>query len=140
MSAIRRVIFTAVMSFAAICAIACGDHGIAPLPPGDGPLTGKWIEPGVDTWVQLDLSQSSSRVVGYYRLGSANFGNGARLSDPVPVTGTAALPHVILNWTTNGTAFTMDATLSADGNSLTGALGPSGQPGASSSRFNRATQ
>lgn len=136
---IRRIIFTVVIGLSTLCALACGgDHGLAPLPPGDGPLTGKWIQPSVDTWEQLDLSQSGSRVVGYYRVGSANFGG--NLSDPVSVTGTAALPHVILNWTAYGTAYTMDATLSANGDSLTGTLASSGQPGSISFfPFHRAT-
>jgi hypothetical protein len=136
---IRRVILTAVVGLCAAYTIACrSDGGLAPLPRGDGPLTGKWIQPSVDTWVQLDLSQSSTRVVGYYRTGSANFGGS--LSDPIWVTGATALPHVILQWTENGAPFTMDATLSADGDSLAGTWGRSGQPGTLFFRFQRATR
>jgi hypothetical protein len=139
MSAIfRRVVLGAVLASCAGFTIACKNDGVGPLPPGDGPLTGKWIQPSIDTWVQLDLSQSSTRVVGYYRTGSANFGGS--LSAPTWVTGTAALPHVILQWSENGAPFTMDATLSADGDTLSGTWGRSGEPGTPFFRFRRATR
>jgi hypothetical protein len=134
----RRVFLSVLIGLCAMHFAACGgDGGLAPLPPGDGPLTGTWIQPGIDTWVQLDLSQSGSRVVGYYRTGSANFGGS--LSDPIPVTGTAALPQATLQWTENGVR-TMNATLSADGDSLTGTWSLSGQPATPFFRFQRATQ
>lgn len=122
----RRVLLCAVVGLCAVYVVACGDAGVAPLPRGDGPLTGTWIQPSVDTWIQLDLSQSGARVVGYYRTGSANFGG--RLSDPIRITGTAALPEVTLQWIDNGAQRTMNATLSADGDSLTEIRSPSGQP------------
>ena len=134
----RRVLLSAFVGLCAVYTAACrSDQGIAPLPPGDGPLTGKWIQPSVDTWVQLELSQSGARVVGYYRTGSANFGGS--LSDPIWVTGTAALPQVTLQWTEYGTQRTMNATLSADGDSLNGTWGNSGQPPTPFFRFQRAT-
>jgi hypothetical protein len=136
---IRRVLRSALVGLCVLYTVACrGDKGIAPLPPGDGPLTGKWIQPSIDTWVQLELSQSGARVVGYYRTGSANFGGS--LSDPIWVTGTAALPQVTLQWTESGTQRTMNATLSTDGDSLNGTWGNSGQPATPFFRFQRATQ
>lgn len=98
---------------------------VAPLPPGDGPLTGTWIEPSIDNWIQLDLSQSGTRVVGYYRTGSANFGG--FLSYPTPISGTTTLPQAMLEWSDGGQV-TMNATLSVDGDSLTGTWSVAGQP------------
>ena len=130
---------TAVLAFCAAFALGCHhDGGLAPLPPGDGPLTGKWIQPSVDTWVQLELSQSGSRVVGYYQQGSANFGGS--LSKPTAITGTAALPHVTLQWTQDGGGVAMDATLSADGDSLTGTESFAGHPAQSFNAFYRSKQ
>jgi hypothetical protein len=134
----RRVLLSSLVGLCAVYVAACrGDRGVAPLPPGDGALTGKWIQPSVDTWVQLDLSQSGTRVVGYYRTGSANFGGS--LSDPIPITGTATLPRATLQWN-DGAARTMNATLSADGDSLTGTWSTPGQPPTSFFRFQRSTQ
>lgn len=119
-----------------MCVAAChSDRGLAPLPPGDGLLTGTWIQPGIDTWVQLDLSQSGGFVVGYFRMGSANFGGS--LSDPIAITGTAALPRATLQWTENGVQRTMNATLSGDGDSLTGTWFTPGQPATPFFRFER---
>lgn len=135
----RRVRLNAFVCLYTVLALACsGDRGLAPLPPGDGPLTGKWIQPSVDTWIQLELSQSGSRVVGYYRTGSANFGGS--LSDPISVTGIAALPNVTLEWNEGHTLRTMNATLSADGNTLTGTWNLADQPATPFRGFNRATQ
>ena len=135
----RRLRVIALIGFSALYAVACGgDGGVGPLPPGDGPLTGTWIQPSVDTWVQLDLSQSGTRVVGYHRYGSANFGG--NLSDRNDVTGTASLSHVTLQWTENGALWTMDATLSTDGDTLNGTWSPSGQPAAAFRAFHRSTQ
>jgi hypothetical protein len=100
-------------------------NSVVPLPPGDGPLTGTWMQPSVDTWVQLDLSQSGSRVVGYYREGSGVFGG--LVMYPISITGTAALPQATLQWIDAGLT-TMNATLSADGESLTGTWSAHGQP------------
>ena len=131
-----RLKLIAVLAFCVVYAVGCHhDGGLAPLPPGDGPLTGTWIQPSVDTWVQLELSQSGSRVVGYYQGGSANFGGS--LSKPIAVTGTAALPQVTLQWTDNGTHWTMDATLSTDGSTLTGTWSSAGQPAQSFRSFHR---
>lgn len=121
----HRAFFSALVALCTLYALACNDGGIEPLPPGDGPLTGQWIQTGIDTWVQLDLSQSGTRVVGYYRTGSANFGGS--LSDPIIVTGTAAPTAVTLQWSVNGVRQTMNATLSADGDTLTGTWGTSSQ-------------
>lgn len=135
---VRFFLGGAVVGFCALSALACGDGGIAPLPPGDGPLTGKWIQPSIDTWIQLDLSQSGTRVVGYHRNGSANFGGS--LSNPVWVTGVAALPDVTLRWSENGEQWTMEATLSPDGDSLTGKWNTSSQPPRSFFRFQRSAK
>ena len=135
----RRVLLSTFISLCAVYVAACrGDHGVAPLPPGDGSLTGTWIQPSVDTWIRLDLSQSGARVVGYYRRGSANFGGS--LSDPISITGSAALPQATLRWTENGVQLTMNATLSGDGDSLTGTWSASGQPATPFFRFQRSTQ
>ncbi len=131
----RRVLLAVCVGLCAVYAVACRD-GLAPLPPGDGPLTGTWIQPSVDTWVQLDLSQSGTRVVGYLREGSAPSG---KLSDPIRVTGTATLPQATIQWPENGVERTMNATLSADGDSLTGTWSASGQPPTPFFRFTRAT-
>lgn len=131
----RRVLVSALVGLCTVNVVACRDGGIAPLPPGDGPLTGTWIQPSVDTWVQLDLSQSGARVAGYYRTGSANFGG--RLSSPTWITGTAALPQATLQWNDNGVHTTMNATLSADGDSLTGTWSATGQPATPFFRFLR---
>lgn len=131
---VRRVLLTAFVGLS-----AChGDRGLAPLPPGDGPLTGTWIQPSVDTWVQLDLSQSGGRVVGYYRTGSANFGGS--LSDPIPVTGVASLPQVTLEWTEDRALRTMNATLSTDGKTLNGTWSSGNEPATPFRSFNRSTQ
>jgi hypothetical protein len=107
---------------------------IVPLPPGDGSLTGTWIQPNIDTWIQLDLSQSGTRVVGYYRTGFAS--GGGWLSAPTPVAGIAALPQATLEWSDGGQV-TMNATLSADGDSLTGTWSRPGQPSAPFRGFHR---
>jgi hypothetical protein len=135
----RRVLRAAFLGLCAIYVASCrSDRGVAPLPLGDGPVTGTWIQPSVDTWTQLDLSQSGDRVVGYYRTGSANFGGS--LSDPIWITGTTALPHAALQWTENGVQRTMNATLSSDGDSLTGTWSTPGQPGIPFFRFQRSTK
>lgn len=137
-SRILRILPSLFAGLSAVYVAAClGDRGVAPLPRGDGPLTGRWVQPGVDTWVQLDLSQSGTRVVGYYRTGSANFGGS--LSDPIRVTGTAALPQATLQWS-EGVPRTMNATLSADGDSLTGTWSAQGFPPTPFFRFTRSTQ
>ena len=134
----RHILLSTLVGLSAVDVAGCrGDRGVAPLPPGDGPLTGTWIQPGVDTWVQLDLSQSGARVVGYYRTGSANFGGS--LSDPIRVTGTASLPQATLQWN-DGAPRTMNATLAADGDSLTGSWFTPGQPPTPFFRFQRKTQ
>ena len=133
----RRRLLNACVGFCAMGVAAChSDHGVAPLPPGDGLLTGTWIQPSIDTWVQLDLSQSGGVVVGYFRTGSANFG----LSDPIAITGTAALPRATLQWTQNEIQTTMNATLSGDGDSLTGTWSVPGQPATPFFRFQRTTR
>lgn len=132
----RRVLLSAFTGLSMAFVAAChGDGAVAPLPPGDGALTGTWIQPSIDTWVQLDLSQSGARVVGYYRTGSANFGGG--LSNPIPVTGTAALPQVTLQWTDGGVQWTMNATLSTNGDTLNGEWSASGQPATTIRGFHR---
>src|SRR6185437_5202137 len=100
----RRVLLSVCIGLCAVYAGACRD-GLAPLPPGDGPLSGKWVQPGVDTWVQLELSQSGTRVVGYYQTGSAP---SLKLSDPIRITGTAALPQATLEWSDAGQLETMN--------------------------------
>jgi hypothetical protein len=132
----RRVVLSACISLCATYAAACR-NGFEPLPRGDGPLTGTWIQPSIDTWVQLDLSQSGSRVVGYYRTGSAN--GGGSLSDPIRITGTAALPQATLQWTDNDGGNTMNVTLSADGDPLTGTWSFGGRPPAPFFGFHRST-
>jgi hypothetical protein len=132
----RRVLLTACVGLCTVYAVACRD-GLAPLPPGDGPLSGTWIQPSVDTWVQLDLSQSGARVVGYYRTGSANFGGS--VSDPIRVTGTAALPQATLQWTDGSGLETLYVTLSPDGDSLTGTWAAAGQPANPFRAFHRST-
>ena len=134
----RRIFLSALVGLCTVYVAACGDGGVGPLPRGDGPLTGTWIQPSVDTWVQLDLSQSGERVVGYYRTGSANFGGS--LSDPIRITGTAALPQATLQWTENGVQRTVNATLSADGDSLTGTWSIPGQPATPFFPFHRSTK
>ena len=130
----RRVLLSALVG---LCACH-GDHGLVPLPHGDGPLTGTWVQPSVDTWIQLDLSQTGTHVVGYYRTGSANFGGS--LSDPIAVTGIASLPQVTLEWTDNRALWTMNATLSADGKTLTGTWSSGNQPATPFRAFNLAPQ
>jgi hypothetical protein len=135
----RRRVLNAFVGLCAMCVAACrSDRGLGPLPPGDGSLTGTWIQPGIDTWVRLDLSQSGGRVVGYYRTGSANFGGS--LSDPIGVTGTATLPQATLQWTQSGVQRTMNATLSGDGDSLTGTWSTPGQTATPFFRFQRSPQ
>ena len=135
----RRRALNAFVGLCAACIAACrSDRGIAPLPPGDGLLTGTWKQVAIDTWIQLDLSQSGDRVVGYYRRGSANFGGS--LSDPISVTGTAALPQATLQWTQSGVRRTMNATLSGDGDSLTGTWSTPGQTATPFFRFQRSPQ
>jgi hypothetical protein len=121
----RRTLLSAFIGLCAASVAAChGESVVRPLPPGDGSLTGTWIQPGIDTWTQLDLSQSGARVVGYHRFGSVYFG----LRDSILITGTAALPQVTLQWTqyfviargTETVRTTVNATLSANGDSLTG--------------------
>jgi len=135
----RRVLLSAVVGLCAAYDVAC-HSGVAPLPPGDGPLTGTWIQPGVDTWVQLDLSQVGGRAVGYYRTGSAEFRGGPGLTAPIRIAGTVALPQATIQWIDNGGLETMNATLSADGDSLTGTWHAPGQPPTPFFRFQRSTQ
>jgi len=132
----RRVLLAVCVGLCAVYAVACRD-GLAPLPPGDGPLTGTWVQPGVDTWVQLDLSQSGTRVVGYYRTGGVV--GGVRLSDPIRITGTAALPQATLQWTDEAGLETMNVTLSTEGDSLTGTWAAPGQPAIPFRTFHRST-
>ena len=128
-----------VVSKMAMVSVWSGDvrlplRSVVPLPPGDGPLTGTWIQPSVDTWIQLDLSQSGAQVVGYYRRGSASFGG--IVSYPLAVSGTAALPQATLQWSDGGPT-TMNATLSNNGDSLTGTWSMEGAPPVPFFRFLR---
>jgi hypothetical protein len=108
---------------------------IAPLPPGDGPLTGTWIQPNIDTWIQLDLSQSGASVVGYQRTGFAS--GGGFMSAPIAVTGSAGLRQATLQWSDGAEQVTMYATISANGDSLTGTWSHSGQATVPFRRFLR---
>jgi len=112
--------FRPTRSYLSICCAAlllasgCGSSPSGPLDPA---LTGNWVIPGVDTWVQFSLEQRGSKVTGI-------FGYYSPVSSPDVhlVSGTATLPHVVLMWTEEHSPQTFDATLSSDQQSLTGTL------------------
>lgn len=112
-----------------IALVACGvvvslASGCGSLPSGplDPALTGDWILPSVDTYSKFSLQQRGTLVTGTFGTFSAvNPGSGG-----VSVTGTANLPHVVLNWVEGGAPQSFDATLSDDQQSLTGTFEPAG--------------
>jgi hypothetical protein len=91
--------------------------------PANGPLTGTWIIVGVDTYVQLSLEQRDTLVTGNHGLGGFTGGVDGFTPGP-PVSGTATLPSVTLHWTSmvGSTTYhyTFAATLSDDGQTLSG--------------------
>ena len=100
----------------------CRDSA-APLPL-DPALTGQWAQYGLDTYAQFTLEKRGARV-------SGTFSSGVVTGPPIvyTVSGSAALPHVILTWREGDSDVTFDAMLSADTNSLTGRMSFDGQPG-----------
>lgn len=88
-----------------------------PSEPLDSKLSGDWIIPNVDTWEQLSLQQRGTAV-------SGTFGFYSAVVKPVTfeLMGTASLPHVILKWTLGTVPLTFDATVSDDGESMTGSI------------------
>lgn len=109
-------------SFLAVCcatlllASGCGSNS-APTGPLDPALTGKWIIPSVDTWLQLTLEQRGAAV-------SGTFGYYSPVASPDTyiLSGTATLPHVLLTWTQDGNVETFDAVLSANQDTLSGTI------------------
>ena len=115
----------------ALC-IGCGS---AEGPPLDPALTGRWVESGIDTYAVLTLEQRGSAVSGTF--GAGGFGG---VATRYKVTGTAHLPHVALRWTEkNGQNYhvLMDATLSADGQTLSATLSVNGESPGLVSSFRR---
>jgi hypothetical protein len=97
--------------------LGCRDAAAPPLDPA---LTGRWVQYGTDTYALFVLEKRGNDVTGTFGLGGPS---GA--ASPHPVTGVASLPHVVLHWTEeNGRVFrlSLNAILSADGQTLSGNL------------------
>src|SRR5690242_17323882 len=63
---------------------------------GDPPLTGRWIQPGLDTWAELDLDQLGTALCGEFSLnGPFDVHHGSAYV----VTGSASPPQFTLTWT-----------------------------------------
>ena len=89
-------------------------------PPLDPALTGRWVQYGTDTRALFVLEMRGNDVTGTFGLGGPS---GA--ATPHQVTGVASLPHVVLHWSEeNGRVFrlSLNAILSADGQTLSGNL------------------
>ena len=107
-------------------------------PQGDAPFTGRWIQSGVDTWIELDLDQRSAALCGEYSFNSANFGG---QHGPVYlVNGTADAPQLTLTWNEGNDHFAMSAMLSSDGQSLSGTVSTNGGPPIVQAPFRRIAQ
>ena len=97
--------------------LLCASCESKPSEPLDSTLSGDWIIPGVDTWQQLSLQQRGTAITG-------TFGFYSPVAKPLTfeLVGSAALPHVLLTWTLGTVPLTFDATLSDDGESMTGSI------------------
>jgi hypothetical protein len=119
MAVLSRGISAGALIAAALFALGCGSEPSGPLDPA---LTGSWILPSVDTYEMFALEQRGDRVSG--TVGFYSPVQSAPLT--YPVSGSAALPHVILRWVEGSNLQTFDATLSEDEQSLTGTFTPGG--------------
>ena len=115
----RAKIASMLVCAAAILASACGSQPSAPIDPA---LTGRWAQPGLDTYCEFVLQQRAAQVFGTFGC----FNAGAPKTQGFLLTGTAQLPHVVLAWTENGVKSTFDGTLSADQQHLSGTFSAGG--------------
>ncbi|HEY8794968.1 MAG TPA: hypothetical protein VIM15_08465 [Gemmatimonadaceae bacterium] len=115
----QRWVSLVVCGVALSLASGCGSQPSGPLDPA---LTGDWILPSVDTYSKFALQQRGTVVTGTLGYFSANHSG----STTFGVTGTADLPHVVLNWVEGGTPQSFDATLSEDQQTLSGTFEPAG--------------
>jgi hypothetical protein len=108
----------------AVLALSAGCRDSAAPLPLDPALTGQWVLGGVDTYSQFTLEKRGTTV-------SGTFSSGVVTGPPIvyKVSGSAALPNVVLTWKDPDYHVTFDATLSADTDSLTGRMSFDGQPG-----------
>jgi hypothetical protein len=95
-----------------VFAAACGGHSAT---SPNGALTGRWIQPGTDTYAVLALVQRGAVVTGTFRMYSPV----GPPTEAYAVSGRAELPRVSLTWQEGPYRATFDGVLSADGNTLT---------------------
>jgi hypothetical protein len=84
----------------------------------------------VDTWLQLTLEQRGAEVSGTF-----GYYSPVARPDTYILSGTAALPHVVLTWTQDGNVETFDAVLSANQDTLSGSI--NGESGVTTFRRDR---
>lgn len=121
----RILILTAVVMLA-----SCSD-GIGPRPttcagnsgpPWPATVAGCWVQIGVDTYTELDLTQDGTTVTGTVSSCGALDG----CTSFSEVTGTVLLPHVVLQWAderTDATLVPSADTLSNDTTRTAGGVG-----------------
>ena len=100
------------------------------------PLTGCWVQSGVDTYAELSLVQHAAAVTGTFSLCGALSGCPLQYG----VGGEVLYPHVVLQWTEqNGARYdvTFDATVTPDGDTLKGTMAVNGQPPGPTNYFGR---
>ena len=110
-------------------ASGCGSNS-APTGPLDPALTGNWVIPSVDTWLQLTLEQRGAVVSGTF-----GYYSPVAKPDTYVLSGTAALPHVVLTWRQGSDVETVDALLSANQDTLSGSI--NGESGVTTFRRER---
>lgn len=99
-------------------------------------VTGCWLQPGVDTWAEFHLLQQGTTASGTLEFCGAIVG----CAGPQEVSGSVALPKVLLHWTERSGQtydYTFDATMSASADTLTGAITANGQPSGPDNPFRR---
>jgi hypothetical protein len=103
---------------ALVFAIGCDS---SPSGPTDPALTGEWISPSVDSYMQFTLQQRGGNVSGTFA--STTLVGGTRT---FRLGGVAELPRVEITWLESLQRNSFDGTLSDDQQSITGTLNPGG--------------
>lgn len=83
-------------------------------------VTGCWIQPSIDTWTELRLTQRGSTVSGAYVACGVVGGLGCNTLSQV--SGSVAFPSVVLHWTAQGVVYRFSATMSATADTLAGTV------------------
>ncbi len=130
----RMLVSSAMTGVVLLSGVGCRD---ATAPQSPASVSGRWVgDAGVDTWTELRLDQSGEIVTGVYGTGSANFGG--NFFPAGSVVGRESGSSVVLELDANGYHYAVRATLSADGQTLSGKMSVNGGPTSAFGPFERA--